>query len=483
MTLAVPQKIRVRFAPSPTGYLHVGGVRTALYNWLMARAMGGTFVLRIEDTDVERSTEDAVRAILDGMRWLRLDWDEGPDVGGPVGPYRQLEREGLYREQVQRLVREGMAYPCTCTAEELAARRKAALAAKQPLRHLCPCREQGPTTGRRQAIRFHVSGQEMVHWDDLVQGRIEVAAEEIDDFIILRSDERETPVYNFAAVVDDALMGITHVVRGADHIPNTPRQILLYGALEYPLPAFGHIPLVLGTDREKLSKRHGDVALQDYQAKGYLPDALVNYLVRLGWAHGDQEIFTRDELVAAFRLEKVGSAPGVFDHAKLDWLNALWIRQTPAERLADLVGPFWVSAGVDPMVVEARGRAWLSGAIPLFVERAKTLVDLVRAMAFLFARSIVYEPKAAEKFLTGRHLANLAAVRRVAAETADFSTEGLEQQVRALVEQGGGKLIDYAQPIRVALTGTTASPPIFPVLVLLGREAVLARLDGALGAR
>jgi glutamyl-tRNA synthetase len=223
--------------------------------------------------------------------------------------------------------------------------------------------------------------------------------------------------------------------------------------------------------------------LQDYQAKGYLPDALVNYLVRLGWAHGDQEIFTRDELVAAFRLERVGSAPGVFDHAKLDWLNALWIRQTPAARLADLVEPFWVSAGVDPTVVEARGRAWLGGAIPLFVERAKTLVDLARAMAFLFARSIVVEPKAAEKFLTARHLANLAAVRRVAAETADFSSEGLEQQVRALVEQGGGKLIDYAQPIRVALTGRAASPPIFPVLVLLGREAVLARLDGALGAR
>jgi len=252
--------VRVRFAPSPTGYLHVGGVRTALYNWLFARAQGGTFILRIEDTDVERSTEDAVRAILDGLRWLALDWDEGPDVGGPVGPYRQLERETLYRAQVTRLVAEGKAYPCTCLAEELATRREAARAAKQSLRHLCPCREQGPVAGRRAAIRFHVAGQAAVVWDDLVQGRIEVAAEEIDDFIIVRSDDRETPVYNFAAVVDDALMGITHVVRGADHIPNTPRQILLYEALGYPLPAFGHIPLVLGSDREKLSKRHGDVA-------------------------------------------------------------------------------------------------------------------------------------------------------------------------------------------------------------------------------
>lgn len=483
MVVPASERIRVRFAPSPTGSLHVGGVRTALYNWLFARGQQGTFILRIEDTDVERSTEEAVRAILDGLRWLNLDWDEGPEVGGPVGPYRQLERYTFHREHAERLVREGKAYPCTCTAEELAARREAARAAKQPSPPLCRCRETGPVPGRRRAIRFHVPAEQRVVWEDLVQGRIEVATGEIDDFIILRSDTRETPVYNFAAVVDDALMDVTHVVRGADHIPNTPRQILLYQALGYPLPTFGHIPLVLGTDREKLSKRHGDVALPEYQAKGYLPEAMVNYLVRLGWAHGDQEVFTRDELVAAFRLEKVGSAPGVFDHAKLDWLNGHWMRQTPAERLADLVGPFWVSAGVDPSGVEARGRAWLSGAIPLFVERAKTLVDLARAMAFLFARSIVHEPKAAEKFLTGRHLANLAAVRRVVAETADFSTEGLERQVRTLAEQGGGKLIDYAQPIRVALTGTTASPPIFPILILLGREAVLARLDGALGAR
>jgi glutamyl-tRNA synthetase len=480
MTSDAPQKIRVRFAPSPTGYLHVGGVRTALYNWLMARAQGGTFVLRIEDTDVERSTEDAVRAILDGMRWLRLDWDEGPDIGGPVGPYRQLERERVYREHVRRLVQEGKAYPCTCAAEELAARREAARAAKQSLRRLCPCREQGPTAGRPRAIRFHVSGQGKVVWDDLVQGRIEGAAEEIDDFIILRSDDRETPVYNFAAVVDDALMGITHVVRGADHIPNTPRQILLYQALEYPLPIFGHIPLVLGTDREKLSKRHGDVALHEYQAKGYLPEAIVNYLVRLGWAHGDQEVFTREELVRAFRLEKVGAAPGIFDHAKLDWLNGLWIRQTPAERLVELLEPFWALAKVDPTAIEARGREWVAGAIPLFVERAKTLVELTRAMAFLFARSIAYDPKAAEKFLTAKHLANLAQVRRLVSDASTLSAETLEGQVRNLAEGAGGKMIDYAQPIRVALTGSTASPPIFPILALLGRETALERLDRAL---
>ncbi len=474
------QKIRVRFAPSPTGYLHVGGVRTALYNWLMARGQGGTFVLRIEDTDVERSTEDAVRAILEGLRWLRLDWDEGPGIGGPVGPYRQLEREGLYREHARRLVREGKAYPCTCAAEELAARRGAARVAKQPLRHLCPCREQGPVSGRRQAVRLHVDGREKVAWDDLVQGHIEVAAEEIDDFIIVRSDERETPVYNFAAVVDDALMGITHVVRGADHIPNTPRQILLYAALGYPLPAFGHIPLVLGTDREKLSKRHGDVALHEYQAKGYLPDALVNYLVRLGWAHGDQEVFTREDLVKAFRLEDVGAAPGIFDHTKLDWLNGLWIRRTPPERLAELLGPFWVPAGVNPKAVEARGQGWLIRAIPLFVERVKTLAELARAMKFLFTPPVAPDAAAAEKFLTARHLANLAEVRRLVSESSALSAEALEGQVRSLAGKTVGKMIDYAQPIRVAVTGTAASPPIFPVLALLGRETVLERLDRVL---
>jgi glutamyl-tRNA synthetase len=480
MTRPTAGGVRVRFAPSPTGYLHVGGVRTALYNWLFARGQGGTFILRIEDTDVERSTEDAVRAILDGLRWLSLDWDEGPDVGGPVGPYRQLEREALYREDVARLVREGKAYPCTCTAEELAARRDAARAAKRSLRHLCPCREEAPAPGRRQAIRFHVAAREKVAWEDLIQGRIEVAADEIDDFIIVRSDDRETPVYNFAAVVDDALMRITHVVRGADHIPNTPRQILLYEALGYDLPAFGHIPLVLGTDREKLSKRHGDVALHEYQTKGYLPDALVNYLVRLGWAHGDQEVFTRAELIAAFRLEKVGAAPGVFDHAKLDWLNAHWIRTMPAESIAGLLAPFWAGAGVDGRAVEARGPAWLASAVPLFVERVKTLTELARAMAFLFAAPAAFDPKAAEKFFTPKHLANLAEVRRLAAQASSLAADELEPQVRGLAERSGGKMVDFAQPIRVALTGTAASPPIFPILALLGRAETLARLDRAL---
>ncbi len=474
--------IRVRFAPSPTGYLHVGGVRTALYNWLMARAQGGTFILRIEDTDVERSTEEAVHAILDGLRWLNLEWDEGPEVGGPVGPYRQLERYGLYREHAQRLVREGAAYPCTCLPEELAARREAARAAKQSLRHLCACREQGPTAGRRQAIRFHVGTTEKVAWDDLVQGRIEVSPEEIDDFIIVRSDDRETPVYNFAAVVDDALMGVTHVVRGADHIPNTPRQILLYEALGCRVPIFGHIPLVLGTDREKLSKRHGDVALHEYQARGYLPEAMVNYLARLGWSHGDQEVFTREELVKAFQIERVGASPGIFDRAKLDWLNALYMRLTPPEILVDLLAPFWPAVGVDSRAVATRGRAWLVEALPLFVERSKTLLELARAMAFLFAPPAVRDPKAEAKFLTPAHRTLLGEIRRLLAEAPDFKAETLEELVRRQAAERGRKLVDYAQPVRVALTGTTISPPLFPVLGVLGREVVLDRLDEVLKA-
>lgn len=471
-----PGKVRVRFAPSPTGFLHVGGVRTALYNWLFARGQKGTMILRIEDTDVERSTEEAVTAILDGLRWLKLDWDEGPDVGGPVGPYRQLGRYALYREAAQRLLREGKAYPCTCLPEELAARRGAARSAKPAPPRLCPCRTAGPTPGRRQAIRFYVTARGTVGWDDLVQGRIEVAADEIDDFIILRSDARETPVYNFAAVVDDALMGITHVVRGADHIPNTPKQILLYEALGYPVPAFAHIPLVLGPDREKLSKRHGDVALQAYREQGYLPDAMVNYLVRLGWAHGDQEVFTREELIKAFQLERVGASPGIFDRAKLDWLNGVHMRQTPPETLADLLAPFWGAAGVDPKGVEARDRGWLVQAVPLFVERSKTLLELARSLAFLFGLPTVRDQKAEAKFLTLDYLKLLAEARRALAEVPDFSAVALEALIRRLAEAKGRKLVDYAQPIRVALTGTTVSPPLFPILALLGREEVLERL-------
>jgi glutamyl-tRNA synthetase len=480
MTPPEPGSVRVRFAPSPTGFLHVGGVRTALYNWLFARGQKGTFLLRIEDTDVERSTEEAVEAILDGLRWLNLDWDEGPDVGGPVGPYRQLERYVLYREHAQRLVREGKAYPCTCLPEELAERRDAARAARRPPRTLCLCLSRGPTPGRKQAIRFRVGEGRKVAWDDLVQGRIEVAAEEIDDFIILRSDERETPVYNFAAVVDDALMGITHVLRGADHIPNTPRQILLFETLGYPLPVFGHIPLVLGADREKLSKRHGDVALQAYREQGYLPEAMVNYLVRLGWSHGDQEVFTREELIRVFQVERVGASPGIFDRAKLDWLNAIHMRQSPAEKLADLLPPFWGPASVNPRAVEARGRACLVEALPLFVERSKTLLELARSMAFLFAPPREWDAKASARFLDAGHLANLAAVRQAIQELPTFTAEALETAVRRLPEAAGDKLIDYAQPVRVAITGTTASPPLFAVLALMGREVVLERLDTVL---
>jgi glutamyl-tRNA synthetase len=455
----------------------VGGVRTALYNWLFARNRHGTMILRIEDTDVERSTEEAVQAILNGLRWLGLDWDEGPEVGGPAGPYRQLERYDLYREHALRLVRDGKAYPCTCLPEELAARRREARAGKPATGHLCPCRGHGPIAGRRQAIRFHIVASDQVRWDDLIQGRVEVAGEEIEDFIILRSDERETPVYNFAAAVDDASMGITHVLRGADHIPNTPKQILLYEALGYPVPIFGHIPLVLGPDREKLSKRHGDVALHEYQGKGYLPEALVNYLVRLGWAHGDQEVFSRAELIEVFRLEKVGSSPGVFDHAKLDWLNGVWLRAVPPDRLTELLEPFWERVGVDPAAVAAQGREWIVKALPLFVERAKTLLEMARAMAFLFVPPATRDAKAEAKFLTPDHLNLLAEVRRQCAEVPDFTAEVLEASARQLAASRGKKLLDVAQPVRVALTGSTASPPLFPVLALLGREVVLDRLD------
>ncbi|MGH7429909.1 MAG: glutamate--tRNA ligase, partial [Candidatus Methylomirabilaceae bacterium] len=323
-----PSQVRVRFAPSPTGYLHVGGARTALYNWLFARHGRGVFILRIEDTDAERSTEEAAAGIIEAMRWLGLHWDEGPEVGGPAGPYRQAERFDIYREYAQRLLEAGKAYYCVCTPEELEVRRKAALAAARSPKYDGRCRERGvrpPASSSAVAgpgaggavVRLRISEAGGIEINDLVHGTIRFEDVELDDFILLRSDG--LPTYNFAVVVDDVLMRITHVIRGDDHISNTPRQIKVYEALGLPIPHFAHIPMILGPDRARLSKRHGATGVMAYQEMGYLPEALVNYLARLGWSHGDQEIFTQEELIRHFTLEKVGRTAAIFDSAKLEW--------------------------------------------------------------------------------------------------------------------------------------------------------------------
>jgi len=483
-----PAKVRVRFAPSPTGYLHVGGARTALYNWLFARHDNGVFILRIEDTDAERSTEESASAILEAMRWLGLDWDEGPEVGGSVGPYRQADRLDLYREYAQRLLDEGKAYYCVCTSEELEVRRKAALAAGLPPKYDGRCRERGNrrVAGLQQSgvgtggavVRLMIQETGGVEIADLVHGSIRFEDAELDDFILLRSDGM--PTYNFAVVVDDVLMGITHVIRGDDHISNTPRQIKVYEALGLPVPWFAHIPMILGPDRSRLSKRHGATSVLAYQQMGYLPEAMVNYLARLGWSHGDQEIFTREELVQHFTLEKVGRTPAVFDPVKLEWLNGQYLKRTAPDRLAALLRPFWEASGVSREELGGKDDAWLQAVARLFQERARTLLELASSSRFVFEGKIERDEAAVRNILTREAKDRIRALLQEIEALPSFTAAALESLFRTRAAALGLKLVDLAQPFRVALSGTTVSPPIFPTMELMGWNLVRRRVEEAL---
>src|SRR3989339_646017 len=361
------KKIRTRFAPSPTGFLHIGGARTALFNWLYTRRHGGTFILRIEDTDQVRSTEESTRAILDAMAWLGLSWDEGP--------YFQAERVNIHREEVRKLIETGNAYYCTCTPEELDSKRKRALAEGRKPKYDGTCRDRGLAGCSESVVRFRGPEVGTTVVSDLIKGNISFNNEELDDLIIERADGY--PTYNFAVVVDDAQMGITHVIRGDDHVNNTPKQIQIYEALGYEVPLFGHVPMILGSDRARLSKRHGATSAMAYQEMGYLPEALVNYLVRLGWSHGDQEIFTMEELIRAFSLEAVGKSPAVFNPEKLLWLNQHYITSCPAEKLVELVTPFWEKKGFD-----LSDRGFVAQAAANLRTRAKTLVEMAEGGVF-----------------------------------------------------------------------------------------------------
>lgn len=458
--------VRVRFAPSPTGYLHVGGARTALYNWLFARHYQGVFILRIEDTDTERSTQASIDAILEGMSWLGLNWDEGP--------VRQGERGELYRHYSQKLIELGKAYYCVCTPGELEARRKEALARGQSPRYDGRCRSLGLTQPRPgAALRFlnQTQGQTVV--DDLVHGPMTFENKELADFIIVRADG--LPVYNFAAAIDDAEMKITHVIRGDDHISNTPRQILLYRALDLPLPQFAHIPMILGGDKTRLSKRHGATSVLAYREMGFLPEALINYLARLGWAHGDQEIFSLEELVQYFTLEKVGKTPAVFDQKKLLWLNSHYIKTASASRLAALMKERWQTLGFS-----SRGSDHEIAIIKSLQERAKTLVELTESSSFYFQPPAEYDPKGWAKFWGSDKLATLKELFGGLGKLPDFSEKSLEEFYRTLAEKTGVKMVDLAQATRMALIGKTVSPPIFEVVEIVGKEEVLSRLEKAL---
>ena len=461
--------VRVRFAPSPTGHLHIGGARTALFNWLFARHEGGTFILRIEDTDRSRSTEEFIEAIIDGMKWLKLDWDEGP--------FRQTDRFDVYRSYVRKLMDEGKAYYCYCTAEELDERRKKALAEGRPPMYDRRCRFGPPIEGRVPSVRFKMpeAGQTVIN--DLIKGPVVFENGQLDDLIILRSDD--TPTYNFVVVVDDVDMKITHVVRGDDHLNNTPKQVHIYNALGYKAPEFGHLPMILGSDKARLSKRHGATSATAYREMGYLPDALVNYLARLGWSYGDQEIFTREELIRHFSLENVGKSAAVFNPEKLLWLNGEYMRMTPPEELVALVRPFLLSKGfikegaaIDP--------EWLKKAVVSLVERSKTLLDLADGLKYYLLEEVEIDPAAKQKFLNKETLPYLLDVKEALSGLEGFTHEGLEDAFKKVVEKHGTKLAKVAQPVRVAVTGGTVSPGIFDVLEIVGKERVLKRIEKAI---
>ncbi|MFO8056581.1 MAG: glutamate--tRNA ligase [bacterium] len=459
-------KVKCRFAPSPTGHLHIGGARTALFNWLFARHEGGGFILRIEDTDVERSRDEYTAAILEGLSWLGLDWD-----GDPV---YQSGRMDLYRREAERMLSEGTAYYCSCTPEEIEEMREKAIAEGRKPKYDGRCREgAGHPPDRPRVIRFKCPQEGSTEVRDIIQGKVVYDNTELDDLVLVRSDG--TPTYNFSAVVDDHDLGITHVIRGNDHLNNTPRQILLYRALGYDLPAFAHHPLILGEDRSKLSKRHGATSLVAYRDMGYLPEALRNFLVRIGWSHGDQEIFSMDELIELFSLEELSKSHGVWDQEKLLWFNGHYIRERPVSELAELALSFYEERGL-----EVRLDDRFKKVIELHKERVQTLAELPQTTAYYFVEEVDYEEKAKKKFLKPANAELLQKVREKLAGLERFDEESLQEAFKGLMEELDLKLGKIAQPVRVAVTGGTASPGLFEVLSVLGRGKTLSRLDRAI---
>jgi glutamyl-tRNA synthetase len=476
--------VRVRFAPSPTGHLHVGGARTALFNYLFARRHGGTFVLRIEDTDQERSTPESVTGILESMKWLGLSWDEGPEAGGESGPYFQSERRDIYNAELEKLVAAGKAYPCYCTPDELAARREEAKAAGKSLGYDGRCRKLTPeereekmSAGATAAIRLVVP-EGATAWHDIVRGDVEFQNEQFGDFIIAKSDG--FPTYHFAVVVDDALMEITHVIRGDDHISNTPRHIMIYKALGKKAPQFAHVPIILGSDGGRLSKRHGATSIGQYREEGYLPEAMVNYLALLGWSPSEsRQTFTLPELVEEFSLERVVKSSAVFDPDKLLWLNNHHYLELGAAQRAERLIPFWEAAGVK---AGEKDREWLARVVEIVGDRVKVLPDITRYTGFFFGD---VEPDAqAEKLIKKAEplAAKLGELAATLENLDPFTAEPIEAAVKAAAEEaevGLGKII---QPLRAAVMGQKVGPGLFESFELLGREAVVARIKKHWGA-
>ncbi|GFO57805.1 glutamate--tRNA ligase [Geomonas silvestris] len=459
--------VRLRFAPSPTGYLHVGGARTALFNWLLARKLKGTFVLRIEDTDVQRSTQESVDAILQGMTWLGLNWDEGP--------FYQTDYFPLYKEKVQELLAQGKAYKCYCSAEELEAKREKAMQEGGKPKYDGTCRDLPPqeNDGRPYVVRFRTPLEGTTLWNDAIKGKISFENNELDDLIIQRTDG--TPTYNFVVVIDDINMKMTMVIRGDDHVNNTPRQILLYEAFGAPIPTFAHVPMILGSDKARLSKRHGATSVMAYRDMGYLPEALVNYLVRLGWSHGDDEIFSIDELIEKFSIENVGRSPSVFNTEKLLWLNAHYIKTGDPVRLAELVTPFLKERGVDPA-----GGPDLVPVVKTLQERAKTMLELADGAVFYYQDGFAYDEKGAAKNFTPETPALLEALIAKLEALPALTMDSVEAVFKEICEEKGIKLGGIGPAVRLALSGTTASPGIFDMIVVFGLAETKKRLARAI---
>ncbi len=457
-------QIITRFPPSPTGYLHVGGARTALFNWLYARHTQGKFVLRIEDTDVARSTQASTDAILEALEWLGIDWDEGP--------YFQSQRFDLYAEQIEKLLATGQAYYCTCSPDEIEAMRRKAMETGGKPRYDGTCRNKELAKSDDAVVRFKAPSTGSTVVKDVVKGNITIPNAEMDDFIIQRSDG--VPTYNLAVVVDDIDMGINTVIRGDDHVNNTPKQILLHQALGAALPTFGHVPMVLGKDRTRLSKRHGAMSVTAYRDMGYLPDAFINYLVRLGWSYGDQEFFTKDELIEKFTLENIGRSAGVFDTDKLLALNAEHIRKTDPVLIAPHLVPFLNERGCN-----ATEDAFTRAAIQTLSPRSKTLVEMADGAVFYYASQITYDPKAAKKFLRPAMAEPFDLLIKALEDLDVFDEPSLENVFKTVMAKVDMKLGKIAQPVRVAITGKTVSPGIFEMLLVLGKDTVIARLRDA----
>jgi len=459
------EKIITRFPPSPTGYLHIGGARTALFNWLFARQNHGKFILRIEDTDRARSTDEATRAILESMAWLGLDWDEGP--------YFQSQRYDIYNGMIEHLLSIGQAYHCHCSPEELEQRRKEARAKGLKPKYDGKCRELGLGPAPGSVVRLKIPQTGVTHFDDLIKGTIRFDNEELDDLILRRSDD--SPTYHLAVVADDISLGINHVIRGDDHVNNTPRQILIYNALNEPLPRYAHVPMILGPDKTRLSKRHGALSVLAYRDMGYLPHALLNSLARLGWSYGDQEKFTREELIEKFSLTNVGKSAGVFNAEKMLDLNARYIRESSDGFLAEKLVPFLEQMGFKDLDEEN-----VLKAIATLKARSKTLVEMAEAARFYFQEEVIYEKKGDNKFLKPDVLVLFEGLSRRLKKTSKFDQADLEKIFTVFLEENEIKLKKIAQPLRVALTGKTASPGIFEVMEVLGKEKVLERIDKAI---